>query len=1104
MTDGSYFDMYGGEGAEEDGFITAGTGGSANLSVAGSVSIDNSEVDVEGGEGGYGYGFNGGNGGNASVSIGSNLTLTDGASLEVYGGEGDRGGHYNYGTGGSGGSAVLSVAGAVSIDDSAVTVEGGKVYGSYSSGAAGTTEGSGGNAMASLGSLTLTGGSYFEEYGGSGGNDRDSANGGNGGSAVMNVAGSVSIDNSEVDVDGGAGGYSNSANGGNGGNASASIGSNLTLTNDASLYVAGGDGNYAYGDDGSGLSGSGGSASLVISGAVSMDNSYMEVDGGYADEGEGTRGQTETAGGNASVSIGSNLTLTSDSELDVYGEDGAADYEYANGGNGGSANLSVAGAVSMDNSQIYVDGGSGGYSSSANSGSGGTASISIGPSLTLTGDSYLEAGGAEGDEGYGLLGTTEGAGGNANLFVGANMTLISGSEVEVYGGEGAEDYEYSNGGNGGSASLTVNGAVSLVSSAVYVTGGDGGYAEDTNGGNGGNATLTVGSLSLDAASTISVCGGEGGSGHLSDGTAGTAVARIGTLTGAGYITMGGSSASLQVSNGNFSGTIDGTEDLEKVGTGLLTLTGVNTYTGGTTVSGGTLAVGGVSALGTGLVAVTGGTLGTDGVLHTINAASYYQGTGGTLQLGLGGTAASDYDKLAVSGAATLSGNLNLCTFNGFKLEKDETFTLITAGSLNGAFSNVPEEVHRAAVSVVYDRTDDEVILDVLATAPSFASVGLTGNQGSIGAALDALAGQSGNSALINYLNNQTNASLPEIYQQLSPSNLTPLYHMGFTTAQIEAGMVGHRLAGLFGGSSFSSTNVSWNGESPRFAGNLPASEEAAMVQELQPERWSVFATGLDNFGTVTGDSNGPGYQFSTGGLAAGLDYRFSKEWVGGLLIGYTQSGTSQSTGSVNVSGGQLGVYGGWKQDSLHVNALVEGGNNNYTTQRPNALGGAATGTTNGQEISAQLGVGYDLNMDKFKLGPFVSGQYTSVNINAFNETGSLAPLDFSTQSEDYYCSDMGAVASRAWDLGGMSLTPSVSAAWEHIYQGNVDSLNASLGSGADFTVNGSTMGTDALVLGVGLNAQFNKSFNAFASYQGKVGLTNYTEQGLSGGVNFGF
>jgi hypothetical protein len=53
-------------------------------------------------------------------------------------------------------------------------------------------------------------------------------------------------------------------------------------------------------------------------------------------------------------------------------------------------------------------------------------------------------------------------------------------------------------------------------------------------------------------------------------------------------------------------------------------------------------------------------------------------------------------------------------------------------------------------------------------------------------------------------------------------------------------------------------------------------------------------------------------------------------------------------------------------------------------------------------------------------------------------------------------------------------------------------------------VNGPAIGSEAAVLGAGLNTQFARGFNAYAQYQGKIGMTNYTEQNLTGGVNFGF
>jgi outer membrane autotransporter protein len=367
--------------------------------------------------------------------------------------------------------------------------------------------------------------------------------------------------------------------------------------------------------------------------------------------------------------------------------------------------------------------------------------------------------------------------------------------------------------------------------------------------------------------------------------------------------------------------------------------------------------------------------------------------------------------------------------------------------------------------------------------------------------LDNIATNEPTNGIINYLNTLSNSAFPGVENQMSPSNLTPMFKMNFAAAQMEAGMIGQRLALMLGNARFSSDWAYANG--PMFAADMPAQEEAQIAQSVQPDRSGAFINGMNNFGTVSSDGNGAGYQYSTGGTMAGMDYRFARDLVAGLLIGYDQSGTSQSTGTVNVSGGQLGLYAGWKSDALHISALVDGGLDTYATERT-GLGGNANGSTSGTEYTGQLNVGYDLKFEDYQVSPFVSGQLTQVNVNGFTETGSLSPLTYANQGEQYVSSDLGAQVSRSWTIGGIKLSPNVSAAWEHIYQGNADALTANFGTGNNFTVAGSVTSTDDAVLGAGLNAEFAKGLNVYANYQGKVGLTNYTDQAISGGLNIGF
>ncbi|GEM_PF-830424 len=626
----------------------------------------------------------------------------------------------------------------------------------------------------------------------------------------------------------------------------------------------------------------------------------------------------------------------------------------------------------------------------------------------------------------------------------------------------------------------------------------------------GNATLTTNRGYVLFQNTAS--GGSArfifnGTGFLdiSSETAGTPVT-IGSIEGAGSVSLGGNN--LATGSNNLStfysgivadgGVVSGAGgSLTKIGTGTFTLSGTNSYTGGTDIDGGTLVAANSNALGTGSVLVNGGTLSLSGP-RTLNiGGNYTQTSAGTLQLGLGGAVA--WDRLAVTGSTVLGGTLKLFSYGGFYFHGDESFTLITSDSVTGTFSTVFNSTAADSVSLVYNSND--VILDT--SAPSFESLGLTVNQKAVGLALDHLAFNSLDPTLILELSALTNSALPSIYDELSPSNLTPIYKMRFMDSQAQGQLVWQRLSAIWGNQNSHSANMAWDGQNPMFAGNMPADQEVQIAKNLQPDHWGGFLSGMNNFGAVTPDGNGAGYQFSSVGATAGADYRLAKDLAGGLLIGYDQSGSSQSTGTVNATGTQVGLYAGWKSDDFQIDAFVDGGIDSYSTQRT-AFGGTAAGSPSGLEFSGQLNLGYDLWVSDYDLNLFLSGQLTQVNVNGFTETGSLAPLTFSNQSEAYLDSDLGFQLNHGWQMGTLKLSPSLTAVWEHVYQGNLDSLTANFGTGDNFTVLGSDTGTDAAVLGGGVNAEFAGGFSVYLDYQGKLGMTNFSEQSLSGGINVAF
>jgi autotransporter-associated beta strand protein len=180
---------------------------------------------------------------------------------------------------------------------------------------------------------------------------------------------------------------------------------------------------------------------------------------------------------------------------------------------------------------------------------------------------------------------------------------------------------------------------------------------------------------------------------------------IGSIEGSGnyflgnqVLVTGGNNGSTTVSgvlqDGGIGGGTGGA--LRKVGTGTLTLSGVNTYTGFTDIQGGTLLVNG--SLASPSVSVNAGTLGGTGTIAGLvgvsnNATLAPGASAGTLTVGSIifsndsqlnyelGSLAGPSDLLAINGALTLDGVLNVTNLGGM------TAGTYTAMTFTGALTN---------------------------------------------------------------------------------------------------------------------------------------------------------------------------------------------------------------------------------------------------------------------------------------------------------------------------------------------------------------------------------------------------------------------------------
>ncbi|MBI3844935.1 MAG: hypothetical protein HY292_09885 [Planctomycetes bacterium] len=169
------------------------------------------------------------------------------------------------------------------------------------------------------------------------------------------------------------------------------------------------------------------------------------------------------------------------------------------------------------------------------------------------------------------------------------------------------------------------------------------------------------------------------------------------LSTSGSVTIA-SGSELVVESGTFTQTAGVTQQ-DGVLTGTLDLQGGTLRGSGTT---GTVANSAVVSPGS-----SAGTLSV--------AGNYTQLTGGSLNVELGGTATTAFDRLLATGVAMLDGSLNVSLINGFQPSLGQTFTILTFASRTGTFANTSGLDLGGGLQLQVNVNPTDVTLEVVAS-----------------------------------------------------------------------------------------------------------------------------------------------------------------------------------------------------------------------------------------------------------------------------------------------------------------------------------------------------------------------------------------------------
>ncbi|MGW1422965.1 autotransporter outer membrane beta-barrel domain-containing protein [Bradyrhizobium manausense] len=611
-------------------------------------------------------------------------------------------------------------------------------------------------------------------------------------------------------------------------------------------------------------------------------------------------------------------------------------------------------------------------------------------------------------------------------------------------------------------------------------------------------------------------------------------ATYGSLAGVAFTQVDVGGFTLMVGSDNsdstFAGSITGTGNFVKTGSGTMSLSGDSgTYAGTTTVNDGTLMVSG-SLAASAMTVNNGGALWGSGTVGAtqVNAGgllapgSLTPGTSMTLT-SLAMQSGAAYLVLVdpttstfanVTGNASLGGATVGASFApGSYIAKQ--YTILKAGSITGAFDptvlsfGLPTGFH---VSLSQD-THNAYLNLALNFAPPSGS--LNGNQQSVG------------NAIINFFN--TNGTIPIAFGGLGPAGLAQLSgEVGSAPQQATFGamtqfmgvmtdpfVAGRDDAAGPGGASNAYAEESMAYAASGKAGARSERDAYAAVYTKAPaapsfaQRWSVWAAGFGGSQTTDG-STAAGSNNSTSslyGTAVGADYRISRDTLVGFAVA---GGGTNFTAANNLGGGrsdlfQAGVYVRHIVGPAYISGALAYSWQDVVTDRTLTVAGIdrLRAEFNANAYSGRLEGGYRFVRQGVGLTPYAAAQFTTFDLPAYAEhviVGSNQfALTYNAKSVTDTRSELGLRTDKSFAAPDGIVTLRGRVAWAHDF--NPDrGIGATFQTlpGASFVVNGATMAADAALVTGAVEKKWLNGWSAAGTLEGEFSnvTRSYAAKGL--------
>jgi uncharacterized protein with beta-barrel porin domain len=294
-------------------------------------------------------------------------------------------------------------------------------------------------------------------------------------------------------------------------------------------------------------------------------------------------------------------------------------------------------------------------------------------------------------------------------------------------------------------------------------------------------------------------------------------------------------------------------------------------------------------------------------------------------------------------------------------------------------------------------------------------------------------------------------------------------------------------------------------------------------------RWGFFATGAVDRGGNDATAVRPGFDYHNASLTAGVDYRFTADFVAGLALGYNanRSSLDQDLGKLDVDGYSFNGYFSWYHGDYYVEGSLVYNWLNYDFSRHisyqiDSLSGGgmtlidqtASASPDGQQSSFALSFGRDFNHKAWSFGPYLRGILSHLSLDEFSESmsdpgapGAGLGTSVDSRSMSSLLGVLGGRVSYTTSQNWGILVPNATLEWNHEFRN--DPQTAVVRFLADPTQTPIVLTDNApdssyFNVGIGLNAILPQGRSGYVYLEHLVGSSGAHENRLSIGIRIEF